>query len=287
MLKQRIFTALILIPLFVTLVLSLSVKNFAVLTGIIIFWCAWEWSGLLGVKSLPKKIIYPVIVTALLGVLLYLFYMQIVSVPQVLYAAFIWWLIASILVVFYPKLSGAWGKGVVLRGLMGLMVLIPCWVALNYTRMISYNGAYFVLFLFVLIWGADSGAYFAGKIWGKHKLIPEVSPGKTWEGLFGALFISIIIVMIPMMLFNASMKIFMIGLLSIIAVVLFSVLGDLFESMLKRNAGIKDSGTLLPGHGGILDRIDSLTAAAPIYALSILWIVKNKYVVDWLNSINW
>src|SRR5207249_71494 len=110
-----------------------------------------------------------------------------------------------------------WGKGVVLRGLMGLMVLIPCWVALYYTRMISYNGAYFVLFLFVLIWGADSGAYFAGKIWGKHKLIPEVSPGKTWEGLFGALFISILIVMIPMMLFNVPIKIFMIGLLSIIA----------------------------------------------------------------------
>src|SRR6185437_4002556 len=180
MLKQRIFTALILIPLFVTLVLTLSEKHFAALTGIIVFWCAWEWSGLLGMKSFSQKIVYPLIVIALLLTTLYVLSTHFISVPQLLYAAFVWWLIASVLVVLYPRYSGLWGKGILIRGLMGFMVLIPCWVALNYIRM-TPHGTYMILSLFVLVWGADSGAYFAGKLWGKNKLMPEVSPGKTWQ----------------------------------------------------------------------------------------------------------
>lgn len=271
MLKQRIFTALILIPLFVTLVLSLPPKYFSVLTGCIVFWCAWEWSGLMGMKSLPKVIVYPFIVILSLAIILYLFSCHIISVPQVLYAAFAWWLIAGVLVVFYPRISGVWGKGVMIRALMGLMVLIPCWVALNFIRLFSH-GAYIVLLLLVLIWGADSGAYFAGKKWGKNKLMPQVSPGKTWQGLFGALITSVFIVMIAAVVFGIPNTMWISLLLLAFITVLFSVLGDLFESMLKRKAGIKDSGTLLPGHGGILDRIDSLTAAAPIFALGAMWI---------------
>ncbi len=271
MLKQRIFTALILIPLFITLVLSLSQEYFAVLTGAIVFWCAWEWSGLLGVKSFSKKIIYPWIIIALLLTIVYLLSRHIISVRPLLYAGFIWWLIAGVLVVLYPRYSEIWGKGVCLRGIMGCMVLIPCWVALNFIRA-TPSGAYMILFLFVLIWGADSGAYFAGKLWGKNKLMPEVSPGKTWQGLWGALLTSMLIVVIAMIVLKFQSSLLIAWLLLACIIVLFSVLGDLFESMLKRKAGIKDSGTLLPGHGGMLDRIDSLTAAAPIFALAILLI---------------
>lgn len=271
MLKQRIFTALILIPLFVTLVLSLTEEHFAVLTGMIVFWCAWEWSGLLGVKSVSKKLVYPLIVIALILIIVYLLSMRIISVTPLLYAAFVWWFIAGGLVVLYPRYSEIWGKGVWVRGIMGLMVLIPCWVALNFIRATPY-GPYMILSLFVLVWGADSGAYFAGKLWGKHKLMPEVSPGKTWQGLIGALITSMLIVVIAMMVLKFHSDLLVTWSLLALIIVLFSVLGDLFESMLKRKAGIKDSGTLLPGHGGILDRIDSLTAAAPIFALSMLWI---------------
>lgn len=271
MLKQRIFTALILIPLFVTLVLSLSPKHFSVLTGCIVFWCGFEWSGLMGMKSFPKNIVYPFIIIVLLEVVLYLLSNHVLSVPQVLYAAFAWWLVAGVLVVLYPRISDVWGKGLVIRGLMGLMVLIPCWVALNFIRIFPH-GAYIVLLLFVLIWGADSGAYFAGKLWGKNKLMPLVSPGKTWQGLGGALITSVFIVMIAVVLFKIPNTLWFSLLLLSLITVLFSVLGDLFESMLKRKAGIKDSGALLPGHGGILDRIDSLTAAAPIFALGAMWV---------------
>jgi phosphatidate cytidylyltransferase len=287
MLKQRVLTALILIPLFVTLVFSLPALHFAVLTGLIVFWCAWEWSSLLGVKSRPKKLIYPLILTALLGVTIYLFYRHFISVTEVLIAAAGWWLLASVLVVLYPKLSSLWAKSIVVKGLMGVMVLIPCWVALVFIRIYPLGDPFLVLYLFVLIWGADSGAYFAGKLMGKHKLMPQVSPGKTWEGLLGAFLTLIAIVIIPLLITRAPSAVLWIGFLFSILILVISVLGDLFESMLKRNAGVKDSGTLLPGHGGILDRIDSLTSAAPIFALSILVIEKNRSVIDWLNSINW
>lgn len=273
MLRQRIFTAIILIPLFVVLVLALSARQFSVLTGAIVFWCAYEWSGLIGIKSFPKNIIYPCLMMVVLAMVLYFFYQHSVSVPQLLYGAFCWWCVAGVLVIAYPKCSDLWGKGMLLRGFMGFMVLIPCWVALNFIRMVP-QGTYIVLLLFVLIWGADTGAYFVGKKWGKHKLLPLVSPGKTWQGLFGALFTSVMISVAAIFIFNIDKSGWGSLLLLTIVTVLFSILGDLFESMLKRKVGLKDSGRLLPGHGGILDRIDSLTAAAPVFALGMLLMTR-------------
>ncbi len=151
---------------------------------------------------------------------------------------------------------------------MGLMVLIPCWLAINFIRNIPESGIYILLYLFVLIWGADSGAYFAGKLWGKTKIAPKVSPGKTWEGLGGALIVTLIITLGTLYGVHTPYRLWAFVCLITVVTILFSVAGDLFESMLKRNAGLKDSGRLLPGHGGILDRIDSLTAAAPVFLFS-------------------
>ncbi len=256
---KRILTALVLIPIFVLLLFLLSPKAFCLFTGAIVLWAAWEWSSLMGIQSAKRRFIYPVLTFFLLIGSMWFY------IPGVIIASVIWWLVALLLVVSYPKLNQTWSKSIFIRGLMGFMVLIPCWLAINSIRNFSDDGIYILLFLFVLVWGADSGAYFAGKCWGKTLLLPNVSPGKSWQGVWGALITTLIITLIALFRIQASYKIGLFACAVTLMTVLFSIVGDLFESMLKRNAGIKDSGRLLPGHGGILDRIDSLTAAAPLF----------------------
>ncbi|MEO8400671.1 MAG: phosphatidate cytidylyltransferase [Gammaproteobacteria bacterium] len=262
MLKQRILTAIILIPIFVLLVFKLPPIGFAFLTGAVVLWGAWEWSAFIGVTKFPQSIIYPIIVLVAL-----FFATFFLNIPTVVKVAAGWWVFALLLVVLYPVLSLGWGRGKIIRGLMGFFVLIPCWLAVNYIRNVDGAGISMLLFLFIIIWGADSGAYFAGKWFGKHKLAPSVSPGKTWEGLFGALLTTVVITVLALWLTDSPSNLWLGGIIVSIVTVLFSILGDLFESMLKRQEGLKDSGHLLPGHGGILDRIDSLTAAAPIFVV--------------------
>lgn len=274
MLKQRILTAAILIPLFIVLLFNLPLRGFSLLTGLVVLWAATEWSLLMEIKTFLRRLIFPVIIMACV-IIAYFF----PSSFYILYAAFVWWVVAFILILCYPKASAIWGKSIVLRGLMGFFVLIPCWLALNYIRY-AENGAMILLFLFIIIWGADIGAYFAGRRWGKHKMAPLVSPGKSWEGLLGALITTVLLTLSTMFWYHTLyIDSYAILALSIVTV-LFSVVGDLFESMMKRNAGLKDSGTLLPGHGGILDRIDSLTAAAPLFVLGLIWMNKLYYAVN-------
>ncbi len=263
MLKQRVLTAIILIPIFILLVLKLSPQSFCIFTGLLVLWAAFEWSALMEVKTLRRKLIYPILMFFML------FFSLWIKIPNVIYAAVVWWVFASLFVFRFPNLSAAWGRGVVVRGLMGCLVLIPCWLALNFIRN-STDGPYTLLFLFALIWSADIGAYFAGKKWGKTKLAALVSPGKSWQGVFGGLLVSLLVTLLTLLVVDVPYYQW-IGIVSVaIATVAFSVMGDLFESMLKRKAGLKDSGQLLPGHGGLLDRIDSLTAAAPIFVAGAL-----------------
>ena len=169
-----------------------------------------------------------------------------------------------VLVIKFPDGSDLWGESKPLKTLMGLLVLIPAWLAL--LRLQAQN-PWWVMYVMGIVWGADTGAYFAGRKWGQRKLAPDVSPGKSIEGVIGGLSVTLVLaivvaVQIEMNLFRALCFVFLTGF-----VCLVSVLGDLLESMMKRHRGIKDSGNILPGHGGILDRIDSLTAAAPVFLL--------------------
>jgi phosphatidate cytidylyltransferase len=268
MLIYRILTAIVLIPIFVLCVLKLSAPNFCYLTGLITLWAAWEWSALMGIKTFLHRLIYPVFVFFILCLTLFCF-----LITHVLYVSFFTWLIATILVITYPRTSSLWGKSLWVRGLMGIMVLMPAWLAANFIRT-AENGPYILLFLFILIWGADSGAYFIGKKWGKHLLHSTVSPKKTWEGLIGGLATTLVISLLALYYADTPFKIWPAALLLAFITILFSVIGDLFESMLKRIEGLKDSGSLLPGHGGLLDRIDSFTAAAPIFALGAMILGK-------------
>jgi phosphatidate cytidylyltransferase len=272
MLKTRLISAFILIPVFVLLTLKLPTIYFGVLTAIITLLAAWEWSGLMGIQKFLPRLCYPIVMVEILYLSLF------IPIEILLGVTFLWWLFIFVLVAMYPRCSNWWGQSKIVRGLMGLMTLMPTWVALNYLHsgyLFSKGlGAPIVLFLFVLIWGADSGAYFAGRLWGKHKLAPSVSPGKTWEGFMGAMVVTILLAPILAWLWPAMGSHWIILILLCLITVKYSILGDLFESMLKRNVGLKDSGRMIPGHGGLLDRIDSLTAAAPIFAFGCYLITK-------------
>lgn len=267
MLKQRILTAVFLIPIFVALVLKLPPFVFCVLTAALTLGGAYEWSFLAGLQTKKAHYLYP------LFILLMMMGSLFIDIVPILYLAALWWFFAFWLVFLYPKASKWWRENKLMRAAMGVIVLIPCWMAINFIRN-SENGVYILLFLFVLIWSADSGAYFAGRRWGKHKLAAAVSPGKTWQGVVGGMIFAQLIALGVLYFGQIPESIWFPAILLTLLTIFVSVVGDLFESMLKRNVGLKDSGRLLPGHGGILDRIDSITAAAPIFALGALLIGK-------------
>lgn len=265
MLKQRLITALILGALMVWGVLSLSTEWFAAGLLIIILPAAWEWSGLSNVSGPVGRTIYCLIVLALLASLWWLpeNRLWLILIP----AGFFWcyvllwlWRYAARPETHDPMLA---------RQLSGLMVLTAPFAALLVLHGETAFGRAYVLFLLSMIWVADSVAYFAGRRWGRTKLAPGISPGKTREGVYGALTAALVFALIGALILDLAPSQWPWFMLVCALTVLFSIVGDLFESMIKRQHGAKDSGTLLPGHGGILDRVDSMTAAAPIFALGI------------------
>lgn len=272
MLKQRIVTASILLIVFLLLLYYLSPLGFAAFSAGIVIWGAWEWTYFMGISKLYARFIYLLCLIIFGCILLYVSaYLLLLLV--FIWLVFIWWCLAAILIALYPRGAGIWGHSVFLRGVMGCFVLIPCWIALNIIRHTPL-GIYHLLFVFALVWSADIGAYFVGKRWGKHKLAQYVSPGKTIEGTIGGIICAMLVATLILWYAQLSLKILPFAYVLVLLTVLFSVVGDLFESMMKRQAGLKDSGRLLPGHGGLLDRIDSLTAAAPVYLFASLFIAR-------------
>jgi phosphatidate cytidylyltransferase len=259
MLKQRIITATILIAFTLIVLFYFPPIPFLVLTALITLGGAWEWTNLMGLTRLLPRFLYLASNVILFFIALY------VPVPLILLIAFAWWLLAAFIVLMYPRATIIW-HSVSMRGVIGWLVLMPCWAALNFMHA-QENGVGLLLFLFVLIWGADSAAYFVGNKWGKTKLAPAVSPGKSVEGVGGAVLFSVIFTLLVFSIAQVPTSEWLWGFVLSLVTVLFSILGDLFESVMKRHVGLKDSGKLLPGHGGLLDRIDSLTAAAPMFAL--------------------
>jgi phosphatidate cytidylyltransferase len=179
-----------------------------------------------------------------------------------------WWLTAIVWVLTYPKTASRWSHPWVLS-VIGLFVLIPAWLAVVGLHGNGESGPYFVIYLLSLIWVADSSAYFGGRRWGKRKLASAVSPGKTWEGAISAIIFSIFYALLAAYLFDIQGNQWLVFVVLSQVTVVFSIFGDLTESMFKRHAGIKDSGAIIPGHGGILDRIDSVVAAAPVFVVGV------------------
>ncbi len=279
MLKYRLITALILIPVVIGALFLLPPVGFAIVTLVVCMLAAWEWGQLAGFASRSQRIWLAILcgfllISMLLSLPAYQHSAHLLQVSVPLWLSMGWWIAALLLVLTYPRSAAVWRNSHLLRIIFGILTIVPFFWGMVALRQYGYEqdhniGAWWLLYVMLLVWGADSGAYMFGKLFGKHKLAPKVSPGKTWEGLIGGLLTSALI----SWLFGRYAPLDIIPeilLICSVAAALASVLGDLTESMFKREAGIKDSGHLIPGHGGILDRIDSLTAAVPVFACLML-----------------
>lgn len=260
MLRQRVITALILAPLVLLVIFWLPhVATMGVLALLVVA-AAWEWSAFPGFTQRSARWSYVAVVLLCIAAA-WSYGVGREEMDTLMYAALVWWLVALLWVAAAP---GRVNRAT--AAVAGLLVLVPVWLAL--VRLHGHGGAgpQLMLFLLLLVAAADVGAYFAGRKFGRRKLAPRVSPGKTWEGVIGGLTAGALMAAAGVWWFEVPAVPFV---MLCIMVVLASIVGDLTESLFKRHAGLKDSGNLLPGHGGLLDRVDSITAAAPVFLVGL------------------
>ncbi|MFT6387189.1 MAG: phosphatidate cytidylyltransferase [Cellvibrionaceae bacterium] len=276
MLKLRIITAALLLSTFLVVLFLLPFLAFVVFVTAVVLIGAWEWANLSGFESGLQRLLY-VFATAFLMILVGIYVdiigslktsalMDLNLVRNIMLVAGVWWAVALLWVQGYPSSAVLWGQGWV-RAFMGWLVLLPMWLAVIYLDQLS-KGPWLTLLLLLTVVVADTGAYFFGRAFGKRKLAVNVSPGKSWEGFWGGLFCCAILAVVVAAYTDSERWLVLMMILLVTS--LSSVLGDLLESMVKRYRNIKDSGSILPGHGGVMDRIDSITAAAPIFVLALL-----------------
>ena len=271
MLKQRIITALLLAPLVIWGIFALSEPLFNLALAVVMGLAAWEWAQLAGWRNPLYRSGYTLLIV-ILGYALSLG-IQHPSLMQALFAMVVlWWVIKLIHLFSYRQRALATEVHTFTALLSGLPVLLGTYFAVALLRNTPEYGPAHIMMLMILVWGADTAAYFAGRRFGKHKLLLSVSPGKSWEGVWGALVASLLLSLLGGIYFDMGNSQLLLFLLVGLLTVVFSIVGDLNESYYKRRVGLKDSGKILPGHGGILDRIDSLTAAAPVYFVGLVMI---------------
>lgn len=285
MLKQRIATAIILLIGLIAASTLMSAFNFSLLVAVVVLMAAWEWGGFIGLENLTTKVSYLISFVLLMSGCVFLLELS----PQaealrldravtLCFLGLVYWVCAAFIVLDYPQRNSLWNNESKIAT-MGIFSLIPSWVGITQLKYLEPNGV-LVLALIILVAAVDVGAYFTGMNLGKTKLAPELSPNKTWEGVWGGFALCAVATLLFAGLLNTLF--FPVGLLEIVALVFtgllvtfFSVTGDLVESMLKRNRQIKDSGKILPGHGGVLDRVDGLIAATPVFVLMMTFLVMS------------
>jgi phosphatidate cytidylyltransferase len=258
------------VPLVVSGVLFLPTKVFALLLGGVLAAGAWEWSRLVPLAAPGLRLLY----CAASACLMWLLWQAGPAAASVwvLPLALLWWLFALYWLT-HPQLCAQPAAGCGwLKLAAGILVIVPAWTALAALHGGGRGGPVVTLGLLLMVWLADSGAYFAGRRWGRHKLAPVISPGKTWEGVYGGLLASLAFAALAGGLYSQSVRWTVTCLLVSLLAMLFSIAGDLLESLMKRHSGIKDSGHIIPGHGGVLDRVDSLLAAAPLFLAGFEWL---------------
>lgn len=265
-LSLRILTASVLILGVILGLFYLPQDIFNVIVALFMLVGAWEtaqmfWPGNLS-GNLKKQTIFLALV--LLAAIISFHYFTVLGIV----IGSIWWLFVPTFLVRYVKKPEEFNFSVSAKNSMGILIFVPFFLALSLLQM--QFGPRYVLFILSLVWANDIGAYFAGTFFGKTLLAPSISPKKTWEGLIGGLVLGLIVIICGGFLLNIHGIRWVLWVTLNIVISLWSVIGDLFESMLKRLAKVKDSGNLLPGHGGIYDRIDSLTAAIPLFVLAII-----------------
>jgi|TARA_B110000196_G_scaffold244551_1_gene213220 phosphatidate cytidylyltransferase len=283
MLKQRIITAIILLIGLIATTTQLSLFNFTLFISLVVVLASWEWSGFIGLNELSEKLTYSLTIAAMIIGLYFILdisttgsSVDFVRAAILLGLGLLFWMLMVFVLAGYPENKSAWNNESKIA-CMGMLALVPSWVGLVVLKSLAEAGL-LVLALVVLVAAVDVGAYFAGVNFGSRKLAPNLSPKKTWEGVWGGF---VLCAMISVVMIWAANSYFL-DLTSAQMVALFflaplttffSVIGDLLESMLKRNQNIKDSGRLLPGHGGILDRIDGLVATTPPFVLLLVFMM--------------
>jgi phosphatidate cytidylyltransferase len=270
-LKQRIITALVFAALAVGLILGSSLELMGAVLGLLVGAAAWEWSALAGLQGRGARAAYVGAMTLVLALA------AVACSPwpadgggllgAVLGLAACGWVAATVAVLAYPRGTAVWGS-VATRLLIGFAVLVPPLLAVLYLRGRPL-GPWLVILSIALVAFVDIGAYFSGRAIGGPKLLPRVSPAKTWAGFAGGMAANQALALTVGLATHIAGARLLQWLLLCALVGIASVVGDLLESMLKRHSGIKDSGSLLPGHGGLFDRLDSLTAGIPVFALGL------------------
>jgi len=262
MLRLRIATACILAVFALGAVIGLPQPWLAMVFWLVAAAGCYEWAGFAGLSKPWQRFAY----VLLFSVIVWFAYGKSAWYDAGLIVGCAVWLAAVVAVLIFPTGQAVYRNGL-FTALVGLAVLVPAWMSLVVVREHSL-GSWWLIWVFFLVWGADIGAYFAGHRFGKHKLAPRVSPGKTWEGAAGGFVFALLVCSVGLVWLSDDWVRWLPVLGALIVV---SVFGDLFESVLKRATGVKDSGSLLPGHGGVLDRIDSLLAVIPVFALILTW----------------
>jgi phosphatidate cytidylyltransferase len=274
--KDRILMVLLFAPPMLWALIALPKVYFIVLIGLIILIAAFEFSKLI------KESYYLTvsIIAVLCGLTIVITKNQQLLILAI---ASLWWLVNTIWVVSFPRLQGFWYGGRIIRFINMIMVLVPTFIALIVIRE-WFNYEFLLLFVF-MIWGADIGAYFSGKFLGKHKLAPKVSPGKTIEGVLGGTMFVLLVTVLGFYTLDIDADKQGYYVLLAVFISFISVVGDLFESLFKRVSNNKDSGSLLMGHGGFMDRIDSMTAASPIFVVALVNIENPTLWLEFINYI--
>lgn len=259
MLLPRILSAIVMAFLFICAVFVLGTSGFVFAMAVVVVLAGWEWARLSGVQRQLGRVTF----ATLVGVICFVVFDRDLQTVALTISPILW-LLALYWVIRYP--SPLLWRFKSSRLVFGAFVLVTTWSALVVLRQ-SVDFVVWVLLLMGLIWGADTGAYFAGRAFGKRKLARFVSPGKSWEGVIGGLLLTQVGLFVFAQLSDFTLAHWFI--LAVIGLVtsFVSVLGDLTESLFKRHEELKDSSNLIPGHGGVMDRVDSLTAAAPIFVL--------------------
>ena len=269
MLLQRVITAAILAPLVILIILFSSTVVFAFVAAAAFLAALWEWSRLSGLKSVVLQVVW-LVVSAAVFVLLWTVRTTIVA-PAVVSLGVIWWLIACFWLRYFAYGAAPTQENRALKLLAGSLVVFPAWVAAITIHASLPHGHGFTLLALVIVWAADIGAYFSGRTFGKRKLAPQISPGKTWAGAYGALAAGILVAELGSWWLLDVRDGQLVGLALLAAVtVSASIVGDLVESLMKRHAQVKDSGSMIPGHGGMMDRLDSVFAALPVFAAGVM-----------------
>lgn len=265
MLRTRVITAVILLAAFAAIFLLLNPAQFVVAVALVAGLAAWEW-GRLSVPEKPWVAVVFALVVFSLVVLLHRFD----EVPRVLLPlAVVAWCLAPWLMYRWHARSNPPPSALAL----GLIVLVPAFLSIATLRWSADGTGYFLWGMLLVVWSADIGAYFAGKRFGRRKLAPRISPGKTWEGVVGGMVCATLVGMLFVMVFPRSgLEPGISWIMVCMLTAAFSVVGDLTESLVKRLAGVKDSSALLPGHGGVLDRIDGILAAAPFFVVATVFL---------------